>query len=93
MEKTTFKKGNPGKPKGAENKITRAAKELFLSIMEGQVDHVKASLDKIRKKDPARYLEILSRFFPYFMPKKLEVDTPKEITVNVRRFIKKPDLH
>jgi hypothetical protein len=84
-EATQFKKGNTGKPKGAENKTTKAAKELFLSIMEGEVDNIKVSLDKIRQKDPAKYLEVLSKFYPYFMPKKVEVDTPTEITVNVKR--------
>jgi hypothetical protein len=84
-EKTQFKSGNPGKPKGAENKTTKAAKELFLSIMEGETDHIKTSLDQIREKDPALYLNTLSKFYPYFMPKKLEIDTPSEIIVNVKR--------
>lgn len=84
-EKTQFKPGNNGKPKGAENKTTKRAKELFVQIMEGEVDHIKESLEKIRKKDPAMYLTTLSKFYPYFMPKKLEVDTPTEIIVNVKR--------
>jgi hypothetical protein len=84
-EKTQFKPGNSGKPKGAENKTTKAAKALFLGIMDGEVEHIKRSLDTIRAKDPAKYLEVLSKFFPYFMPKKLEIDTPTEITVNVKR--------
>lgn len=81
---TQFKPGNKGKPKGAENKTTKAAKELFLSIMEGQVGNIQESLDKIRKKDDARYLEVLSKFYPYFMPKKLEVDKPTTMTINVK---------
>lgn len=84
-EKTQFKAGNPGKPKGAENKTTKQARELFISIMEGEVDNIKDSLDKIRKKDPTAYLTTLSKFYPYFMPKKLEVDAPSEITINVKR--------
>lgn len=80
-----FEKGNAGKPKGAENKTTKAAKELFVSIMEGQVDHIEASLDKIRVKDPALYLQTLSKFYPYFMPKKMEIDSPTDITVHVKR--------
>jgi hypothetical protein len=80
-----FVKGNSGKPKGAENKTTKAAKELFVSIMEGEIDHIKDSLDKIRVKEPAKYLEVLSKFYPYFMPKKIEVDTPTELIINVKR--------
>lgn len=80
-----FEKGNPGKPAGAENKTTKAAKELFVSIMEGEVDHIKESLEKVRKKDPAKYLEVLSKFYPYFIPKKIEVDSPTTMTINVKR--------
>lgn len=80
-----FQKGNPGKPKGAENKTTKAARELFISIMEGQQEHIEDCLDKVRVKDPAKYLEVLSKFYPYFIPKKIEVDTPTTMTVNVKR--------
>lgn len=84
-----FEKGNAGKPKGAENKTTKAAKELFVSIMEGEVDNIKASLDKIRVKDPGKYLEVLAKFFPYFIPKKLEIDTPEGLNIKVTRRVVK----
>lgn len=84
-----FEKGNAGKPKGAENKTTKAAKELFVSIMEGQVDKIEDSLDKIRAKDPGKYLEVLSKFFPYFIPKKVEIDTPEGIKLTVTRKVVK----
>jgi hypothetical protein len=80
-----FQKGNTGKPKGAVNKTTQHARELFVSIMEGQVDHINDSLEEIRKKDKAKYLDTLSKFFPYFIPKKVEIDSPNEITINVKR--------
>lgn len=85
MEPYKFQKGNKGKPKGAVNKATRQAKELFLEIMDGEVDNIKNSLDELRKKDKGRYLEVLSKFFPYFIPKKVEIDTPGEIVINVKR--------
>jgi hypothetical protein len=81
----SFKEGNRGKPKGAVNKTTREAKQLFVEIMEGEVDNIKNSLEELRKKDKGRYLEVLSKFFPYFIPKKVEIDTPSEITINVKR--------
>lgn len=88
-EKTQFKGGNPGKPKGAENKTTKAAKELFVSIMEGEVDNIKLSLDQIRAKDPAKYLEVLSKFYPYFMPKKVELDVPEGFNIKMNKKIVK----
>jgi hypothetical protein len=84
-EATQFKEGNSGKPKGAKNKVTKASKELFLQIMDGEVENIKASLDRIRSKDPAMYLQTLSKFYPYFMPRKLEIDTPTELIVHVKR--------
>lgn len=84
-----FEKGNPGKPKGAENKTTKAAKELFVSIMEGEVDNIKVALDKIREKDPAMYLQTLSKFYPYFIPKKMEIDTPEGLNIKVTRRVVK----
>lgn len=85
-DKGKFVKGHaPGKPKGAQNKTTKEARQLFISIMEGQVEHVNESLEQIRLKDPKDYLDTLSKFFPYFIPKKVEIDTPNEIIVNVKR--------
>lgn len=80
-----FEKGNPGKPKGAKNQTTQAARELFLSIMEGEQQHIQECLSKVRTKNPAKYLEVLSKFYPYFIPKKIEVDTPTTMTINVKR--------
>lgn len=81
-----FKEGNPGKPKGAVNKVTQTARELFVSIMEGEQQHIKECLDAVREKDQAKYLEVLSKFYPYFIPKKIEVDaSPTEMTINVKR--------
>ncbi len=81
-----FTQGNPGKPKGAVNKTTAQARELFVSIMEGEQDHIQECLEKVRKKDPAKYLEVLSKFYPYFIPKKVEVDQkPTEMRIIVKR--------
>jgi hypothetical protein len=84
-EATQFKRGNPGKPKGTKNKVTTEQKELFNAIMEGEIQYIKAALDKLRTSKPERYLDSLSKFFPYFKPKKLEVDTPQEMVIHVKR--------
>jgi hypothetical protein len=85
------KSGNPkGKPKGSENKTTSEARQLFTSFMEGEVDKVKESFEKVRAKDHAKYLELLSKYFPYFIPKKSESDhnlkfpEDKKFTLNVK---------
>lgn len=88
-EKTQFKPGNEGRPKGTTNKTTKQARELFVSIMEGQQQYIEESLDKIRGKDPAKYLEVLSKFYPYFIPKKVELESPDGISINITRKVVK----
>lgn len=85
MPTPKFQDGNPGRQKGSQNKATKKAKELFLTIMEGEVDNIQDALEAVRKKDKGRYLEVLSKFLPYFIPKKLEIDTPTEMIINVKR--------
>lgn len=80
-----FEKGNPGKPKGAVTKTSLKARELFTSIMEGQMDNVQSALEEVREDDRARYLDLLSKFLPYFIPKKVEIDVPHEMVINVKR--------
>lgn len=79
-------KGQPklgGRQKGTENKITQEAKELFVSIMEGEVLHVQKALEDVRNTDAATYLKVLTNLFPYFIPKKTDVTTNgKEITLS-----------
>ncbi len=73
--KGAFKKGDkrPRKPKGAENKVTKEARELFKDIMEGEIIHVQESFQKVRQKNPAKYLDCLSKLMPYFLPKQVDL--------------------
>jgi hypothetical protein len=85
MAKHRFGEGNAGKPKGAVNKVTQEARELFKTIMEGQVPNIESALNEVRANDKGKYLEVLSKLLPYFIPKKLEVDTPGEMVIYVKR--------
>jgi hypothetical protein len=78
-----FPKGHKlsGSRKGKENKTTGKAKELFISIMEGEVDYIKQSLELVRRKNPADYLNVLSKFYPYFMPKQIDMTSGGEAFV------------
>ena len=53
-----FKKGNKegnGRPKGAENKLTKEARELFIETLEGQVPNIEDAFAEVLKKNPAKY--------------------------------------
>ena len=72
-----FEKGHKkygGKKKGSQHKVTKEAREVFGKMMEGELTNVKKALAKVYEEDEARYLSILSRYFPYFLPKQTEVD-------------------
>lgn len=70
---TSWKKGEGGRPKGVENKVTQDTKALFKEIMEGQVPKVQEALNELYKKDKAAFLKYLAALMPYFIPKKTDV--------------------
>jgi hypothetical protein len=69
-----FQPGNPGKPKGAQAKTTKETKEALALIVQGEIDQITESLHKIRKEDPAKYLDLLSKLLPYVVPRQSELD-------------------
>lgn len=79
-----FEKGNKGKPKGAVNKVTQEAREIFLETLEGQAEHIAEAFDQIRKDNPRVYLETFAKYAQYFVPKKTE-NTDK-VDINLSDF-------
>jgi len=70
-----FEKGHKkatGRPKGAENKITQSAREVFLETLEGQSEHIAEAFEKVRKENPKAYLDLFAKYAQYFVPKKTE---------------------
>lgn len=67
--------GNPnGKPKGAENKVTKEIRGKIALILNNNIDKVQTDLDKLEPKDR---LNILLQLVKYVTPqlKAIEVDT------------------
>lgn len=72
-----FQKGHKkagGKPKGHMDEHKKKATELFVAILEGEVDHIKQAFAEVRTNDKAKYLELYAKYAQYFIPKKTEVD-------------------
>lgn len=83
------KSGNPdGRAKGTPNKLTQTARELFVSILEGQVGNIEQAFTDVligtdtTRPDPAKYLELYAKYAQYFVPKKLDVEMNGKI-INV----------
>jgi len=84
---------NPsGKPKGAQNRTTKEAKELLEQILLGQVDNIKDALETIKEKDPAKYLDSCSKLFTYVLPKKTDVTSAGDKIAPINIVIDKQDL-
>jgi len=87
---TTFKKGDnrKRKSKGDLNRTTKEAKEILNNILFGEIDNIKLALEEIREKDNYRYIDCLSKLFPFVIAKKTDVTSgdetlPKNININV----------
>ena len=68
-----FSKGNAGKPKGAQNKTTKRAKELVVELVEAGLPDALNKLKSI--KDPKEYLDALSKFISYVVPKQTVIES------------------
>ncbi|ATB03609.1 hypothetical protein CN100_01100 [Sinorhizobium meliloti] len=56
-----FKPGNPGRPKGARNKLG----EAFLEAMHADFDqHGAAVIEKVRTEKPDQYLKVVASILP-----------------------------
>lgn len=59
-----FEKGNPGKPKGATNKLTKTVKETVLSVFTDLQGDEKNSLLAFAKKYPRDFYQIAAKLIP-----------------------------
>lgn len=81
-----FKKGESGnkngRPKGAQDKLTKEAREIFIETLEGQVPNIEDAFAKVLKESPSKYLELFAKYAQYFVPKKTEADVNNNITAS-----------
>lgn len=59
-----FKPGNPGKPPGATNKLTKTVKETVLSVFNELQDDPKTDLKAFAKKYPRDFYNIAAKLIP-----------------------------
>ena len=67
-----------GRQKGVPNVIVKGAREVFKETLEGQVEHIQDSFEKVRQIDPIKYLELFAKYAQYFMPKQVDITTGGE---------------
>lgn len=70
-----------GRQKGVTNKIDKQAKELFVQILEGEVQHIQQAFAEVRQDDPSKYLDLFAKYAKYFVPAQVKIDNPIEFTI------------
>lgn len=56
-----FKPGNPGRPKGARNKLS----EQFIAALAADFEaHGVRAIERVREAEPGTYLRVIARFVP-----------------------------
>lgn len=59
-----FEKGNPGKQKGTQNRLTTTVKEKVLSVFNDLQSDEKANLEAFAKKYPRDFYQIAAKLIP-----------------------------
>lgn len=90
-----FQKGNKlstGRPKGALNRSTEMMKLTIARAVDNTLNTLSADLEKIRKQDPERAIELALKLMEYTLPKlsrtemRAEIEQKiQQITVNINQ--------
>lgn len=84
-----FKKGQSGNPngrkKGVPNKTTTELKETINKIVSISLENYLEDLEKIRKEDPKKAIELSKSLIEYIMPKMTKVDIAGELRHKVEK--------
>jgi hypothetical protein len=82
-----FEKGNTfgkGRPKGATNRSTEMMKVNVARAINLGLDYIKEDYEKIRKEDPAKALQILTKLMDFALPRMKAVDMEVKAEVNAK---------
>jgi len=72
--RTSYKKGEGGRPKGIPNKATRDIKEAYKQLIEKNLDNMTDWLERIAETDPDKAIRIMADLSEYVIPKLARTD-------------------
>lgn len=70
-ENGQFKKGNPGKPKGAKNKITEDIRQFVSDLLDENRQQI---IDDLKELEPFDRVRVFEKFLAYVLPKQRATD-------------------
>ena len=82
-----FQKGNQlskGRPKGAINRSTEMMKLTIARAVDNTLNTLSADLDKIRKDDPERAIELALKLMEFTIPKLSRTEMKAEIEQRIQ---------
>ncbi len=82
--KTGFKRGNPGRPKGAKDKVARSVKEDMEKTIEG-LGGVEGIIEWAKKSNANR--EKLYGWYFSMLPKNIDADVSGDLGITIERII------
>ena len=86
-----FKKGVSGNPngrkKGTPNKTTTEMKETINKILSITLDNFLEDIEKIRKDDPKKALELSKGLIEYVMPKMTKMEISGELNHKIDKVV------
>lgn len=83
-----FQKGHKlatGRPKGAINRSTEMMKLTIARAVDNTLNTLSADLDKIRKDDPERAIELALKLMEYTLPKLSRTEVRAEIDQRIQQ--------
>ena len=79
MEQKERRKKTGGRQKGSVNKTTTELKAIITQIVGNQLDRLEGDLDKIRRQNPAKAVEIAAKLIDYVLPKQTKMELEGEL--------------
>ena len=82
-----FQKGHKlstGRPHGALNRSTEEAKLTIARAVNGTLNTLSSDLEKIRKNDPERAIELALKLMEYMLPKLSRTEMKAEIEQKIQ---------
>lgn len=74
---TSFKKGQGGKPKGAQMKATKKAKEIILAAIDNMAPDFMGVMNELKETDKKTYVQVMVRLFDFVLPKTIQLEGPE----------------